>query len=89
MDKIDLLKSIKVRKATFQDYEAILDINRNVFQGFDYLPSWFYEMMHNPCSIAWVQEIKGKVVSPPHGSIICKIIVCRQLRSKLCIVPSL
>ena len=53
---------IVVRPATFADYEAVLDINWNVFDGFDYLSSMYFEFLHNPHNVAVVAEVRGKVV---------------------------
>jgi len=55
--------AVSVRPATFSDYEAVMDIDRNLFQGLDYLPSMFYQFLHRKQHFLYVGELDGKVVS--------------------------
>ena len=55
--------SICVRRAKSEDYEPILDINRDVYEGFDYLPASFHTLLHNPDVHMFVTEREGKIVS--------------------------
>ena len=52
-----------VRFATASDYKAVLDINRNVYEGFDYLPSLYFYFLHHPDVFLFVAELNGKIVS--------------------------
>ena len=55
--------NIKVRKAISSDYDSILDINRDVYEGFDYLPASFHTLLHNPDVRMFVTECEGQIVS--------------------------
>ena len=52
-----------VRIATANDYKAVLDINRNVYDGFDYLASMYFYFLHHPDVLLFVAELNGKIVS--------------------------
>ena len=51
------IRSVRVRLATTEDYEAIMDINRNVYGGVDYLPALYFTFQHNPEIYSFVAEI--------------------------------
>ena len=57
------LDGLNVRLATASDYKAVLDINRNVYDGFDYLPSLYFYFLHHPEVLLFVAELNGKIVS--------------------------
>ena len=54
---------IHIRPATCGDYEAVVNILPDAFDGFDYLPTVYFEYLHNPKNVAVVAEVRGKVVS--------------------------
>ena len=37
---------VRIRRATVEDYEAVMDINKNVYDGMDYLPARYMQYMH-------------------------------------------
>ena len=51
------------RLAKTTDREGVLDINRNVYSGFDYVPSLFFCFQHHPDVMMFVAEIVDKIVS--------------------------
>jgi len=55
-------RSGRVRRATFDDLEAIVDINDNVYEGLDYMPALFYTFMHSKLHVIYVYEEDGKLV---------------------------
>ena len=57
------ISSVRVRLATPEVYEAIMNINRNVYGGFDYLPMLYFTFHHNPEIYSFVAETDGVVVS--------------------------
>ena len=54
---------ITFRLAGHGDYEAVMDINRDVYGGFDYLPCLYHTFLHDKGVIMMLAEVKGKVVS--------------------------
>ena len=52
----------RIRRATFDDLNAIMDINDNVYDGFDYMPALFYTFMHSKLHVIYVYEDDGKLV---------------------------
>ena len=54
---------VRLRRASADDYDAILDINRNVYEGFDYLPSLFHTFLQHPDIRLYVTEYNGEIVS--------------------------
>ena len=53
---------IVVRKARPEDYEAVMDIDRNMYNGTDYLPSKYHQYLKDPNRHAYVCESDGNVV---------------------------
>ena len=63
MNSLDFDASLlKVRNATLEDYEAVMNIPENHFDGYDFLPYYFKELMEDPDRKAVVCLYKGKVV---------------------------
>ena len=54
---------IVVRRARLDDYEAVLDIDRNVYDDLDYLPTMYHTLVQDPNVDPFLIEIDGKVVS--------------------------
>ena len=55
--------SLVVRLATAEDYKAVLDINGNVYDGFDYLAYSYFPFLGDPHYLPLVGELDGRVVS--------------------------
>ncbi len=53
---------IVFRKAEEKDYEAVLDIDRNVYNGWDYLHHLYFEFLQDKNKWNVILEINGKVV---------------------------
>ena len=51
------------RRATLKDYEGVMDINRNVYNGLDYLPDKYERYISDPYRLAYVAVINEKIVS--------------------------
>ena len=52
----------RVRRATFADLDAILDINDNIYDGLDYMPAYFYIFMHSKNYAIYIYELDGQLV---------------------------
>ena len=52
----------EIRLATFADYEAVLDIDRNVYSGLDYVPTLYFNFLHSG-NVLLVTEQDGLLVS--------------------------
>ena len=50
----------RMRRATFDDVDAIMDINDNTYDGLDYMPTLFY-IMHSKLHVIYVYD--GRLVS--------------------------
>ena len=57
------IRDLRVRRARVEDYRAIMDINRNVYAGYDYLPSLYFVFLHHPDVYMCVAELDGQIVS--------------------------
>lgn len=51
-----------IRRVSFNDLEAVMAINDDVYEGLDYLPSLFYTFLHSKQHEMYVYERDGKVV---------------------------
>ena len=54
---------IVVREATLADYDAVMDIDHNIYSGWDYLFSKYVEYCHDPDTYLFVAEYEGTLVS--------------------------
>ena len=61
-----LADKVKVRAARCEDYNSVMEINKAVYEGFDYLPFHYFEMYHNKKCSMYVGEIDRHVVSKLH-----------------------
>lgn len=57
-----VIETGRVRRATFSDLQAIIDINDNVSEGLDYFPGTFFIYMHSKRHAIYVYEQNGKVL---------------------------
>ncbi len=55
--------TVLIRKATHEDYEAVMDINRDIYYGADYLGVWYHQILQEPSKVVYLMELDGKVVS--------------------------
>ena len=55
--------SIQFRDATPADYDDVMNINDNIYEGHDYLPSYYHDFCKDPQCHMFVAEDEGKVVS--------------------------
>lgn len=69
---------IVVRKATEEDYQAVLDITSEFNNGADYLNVQYSELINDPDSSYYVCEVDGEVVSCFPHMFIC-ICTCSQV----------
>ena len=83
-----MASKVTITAATVADYEACVDINRNVYSGFDYLPGLYMYYMHDPNSKIFVAKIGQKVVSETIIDYYC-ILSCSHSRfiSVLIVIP--
>ncbi|KAK3577191.1 hypothetical protein CHS0354_037531 [Potamilus streckersoni] len=51
-----------IRKATTADKDAVLALNKNVYGGLDYLPSYYDEFLKNPIAMPFVITLDGKII---------------------------
>ena len=52
-----------LRRATPSDYQAVIDIDDNVYNGLDYMPLMFHQFLHSKHHVMLVIEYVGKIVS--------------------------
>ena len=53
---------IVCRRARMNDYSAVLDINRDVYSGFDYMEARYTRYMNDPQRIIYVMEKDNRIV---------------------------
>ena len=61
-EKIDL-REVKVRKAAGSDFKEVMNINRDIYWGFDYLPALYMPFNHHPDVQMYVAVLEGNIVS--------------------------
>ena len=64
-DGNDKLK-VTFRRATLADYHAVLEISKDIYDGWDYIPAKYSKLLQDPNIVALVIELDGKVVSVYH-----------------------
>ena len=55
--------NVVVRAAGPSDYDAVMAVSDNIYDGMDYLPVLYHTFIHDPNSHMFVAEVNGKVVS--------------------------
>ena len=55
-------KEVQIRIANGQDLNSVLDINQDVYEGFDYLPSVYFELVHDKNVLMFIGEVNHQVV---------------------------
>jgi hypothetical protein len=54
---------VTVRQATSGDYQSVIDIDDNIYNGLDYMPSMFHQFLQSRHHLLLVFEENGKIVS--------------------------
>ena len=54
---------ITFREATAADYDDVMKISDNIYEGLDYLPARYHEFCEDPERHMFVAEDEGRVVS--------------------------
>ena len=54
--------NVVVRRATPADYQAVIDIDDNVYDGLDYVPTMYHQFLHSRHQLMLVIVDSGKVV---------------------------
>ena len=57
------MDKITIRRATIEDKEVVLRINDNVYEGRDYLPSFYDHFLSSPAMLPVVMLYEDKIVS--------------------------
>jgi hypothetical protein len=56
-------EGVRVRRATSGDYNAVIDINVDIFEGLDYMPVIYQQFVASPALYAiYVAELDDKLV---------------------------
>ena len=55
--------SLTLRRAGVDDYEDVLDINRDIYSGLDYLPAMYKTYINSHNRIMMVAILQDKIVS--------------------------
>ena len=58
-----LRKKLVFRRGTEEDYQAVLDINKNLYGGWDYIPALYHKYVKDPKRVTTLAVLDGKVVS--------------------------
>ena len=69
-----LRKEVTVRPALLEDYNEVLDIIPNMYEGGDYLPVTYHSYFSDPQAHPFVGVVDGKVVSEGFHEAIVSII---------------
>ena len=54
---------VVVRRATPDDYDAIVRLSEGLYEGYDYVPDIYFKCLEDPNRYMQVAEWNGKVVS--------------------------
>ena len=54
---------VEISLASHKDYEGVMDIDRNMYDGVDYLPWKYMEYLKDPRRMCVVSRIGGKIVA--------------------------
>lgn len=59
----DVGNELLIRRATIADFEAVLDIYDDVYEGLDYMPTTYHEFFHSRQHVFYVaQNSSGQLV---------------------------
>ena len=56
-------RNIEVREAGFSDYQEVMRIDDNIYNGRDYLGTMYYVLMQDTNSNCFVILLNGRIVS--------------------------
>jgi len=54
---------VVVRQATPSDYQSVMDIDHNIYDGHDYMPLMFHQFLQSRHHLVLVTECEGEIVS--------------------------
>ena len=57
------MDKVTIRRATPEDKEVVLRINNNVYDGRDYLPSFYDHFLSSPAMLPVVMLYENQIVS--------------------------
>ena len=60
---MDIKQKLTVRRAGHQDYEGVVSINTDLYNGLDYIPTCYHTLIDNPNIYGYVAELDGICVS--------------------------
>ena len=53
---------VEVRAARFEDYQAVMDISHDIYNGRDYLPKMYYVFLQDKNSNCFVILLNSRIV---------------------------
>ena len=54
---------VNLCEAKSSDYEAVMAIDKGIYDGFDYLPHMYHYYLQDPNRICYVLKVNGRIVS--------------------------
>ena len=63
------------RRATFEDYNAVIGIDPNLSDGLDYVPVLYHSFLHSHLNVLTVMEHPDRGVSNNHLRLPCRYAV--------------
>ena len=57
------MQDFTTRRATADDFEAILSIHDDLYEGIDYIPTIYHDLLKDPKCYLHVAEKDGEIVS--------------------------
>ena len=57
------MENVTVREATFSDYDAVMGISGDIYNGDDYMPRLYHVHLHDKNSNAFVVTLNDTIVS--------------------------
>ena len=58
---------VEVRAARFEDYQSVMDISHDIYNGRDYLPNMYHVFLQDKNSNCFVILLNGRIVSTLFG----------------------
>ena len=60
---MDYMNGLVCRLATIEDYQSVVDIDNNVYEGADYVPYMYHQYVNDPNRLCFVAIKDKEVVS--------------------------
>ena len=60
-------QDVEVRDARFEDYQSVMDISQDIYNGRDYLPKMYHVFLQDKNSNCFVILLNGRIVSTSSG----------------------